>query len=396
MASNPRPEATTRVLIAWELGGALGHLASLARVARALVDRGDVVFGALVHLPGAAAWMPPEVVLLQAPVLRGRAPEESHVTHADLYADLGWSQAALLGPTIQAWSNLLDLVRPDVLLVDSAPGLLLAARGRGLRTVGVNTPFATPPNVDPLPALRWWVAEADPGARAREQAVVQVANAVRPRGTEPLTCLAELFAPVRWCLKGPRVLDPWAEDRGPDVRHLGVLAESHRGVVHTWPSGSGPRVFVYLKADWPHLGRLFDELDRRGCRVLAYVPGSDRASAPGRTMLSEPARLAALFASTELVITHSALGTGCSFLERAVPVLLFPTHLEQQALARRASALPGVAAVPPGAVDGQLGRALDLVLRPAFHVLAAQAAASFGEGLDPVGAVLHALDAPLR
>ncbi len=56
------------ILIAWELGGGLGHLLQLAPVVKGLAQRGHRVVLALKDLSRARAVFPEGVQLLQAPV----------------------------------------------------------------------------------------------------------------------------------------------------------------------------------------------------------------------------------------------------------------------------------------------------------------------------------------
>ncbi|MCW5954722.1 MAG: hypothetical protein KIT69_20910, partial [Propionibacteriaceae bacterium] len=151
-----------RFLLAWELGGGLGHSVPLAQIAAPLLAAGHRVdialrdvstaraaFGPVFQHPGLQIWQSP-LFLAQ---LRG-VPET--VSYAELLFRAGFLDAGrLLGP-VRAWRALFGAVAPDLLLVDHAPTALLAARGLGLRTAAIGTGFFVPPALTPIPAFREW------------------------------------------------------------------------------------------------------------------------------------------------------------------------------------------------------------------------------------------------
>lgn len=174
-----------RFLLAWELGGGMGHVMRLAPIAHALHAQGHALHLVLRDLSGADAALgdlasSPRVTLWQAPMwlpqLRGLpAP----AVYAELLFRAGYLDATRLLSLVRAWQALLDAIAPDLLLADHAPTALLAARDHG------------------LPAL--------------------------------------------------------------------------------WPEGDGEPLFAYLKADYPAIDAVLQQLAAAPCRTLAHVPGLDAA-----------------------------------------------------------------------------------------------------------------------
>ncbi|MEW6100484.1 MAG: hypothetical protein AB1666_14965 [Pseudomonadota bacterium] len=118
-----------RVLIAWELGEAFGHLARCLRLAEGLVARGHTVTLALkdVRLP-AGQRLGSGLTVLPAPLspqagAGGRAP----VNYTDVLRVCGFANAQDVAALLNAWRGIHTLARPDVLVADHAPTALLAA-----------------------------------------------------------------------------------------------------------------------------------------------------------------------------------------------------------------------------------------------------------------------------
>jgi hypothetical protein len=172
-------------LIAWELGGGLGHLVQLAPLARGLARRGHGVFAAVRHLGRAGEVLGPGAGLLAAPW--GVAPPGRYVrpplSYAQLLHNVGWFDERELRGLCAAWRSLFALVRPDVVVFDHAPTALLAARGMGFGKVVIGSGFCVPPDEPGKPArsLRPWVRREGAGPEALaafERDVVARANGV--------------------------------------------------------------------------------------------------------------------------------------------------------------------------------------------------------------------------
>jgi hypothetical protein len=203
-----------RVLLTWELGGGLGHLMNLRPLAVALAARGHRVFlaaGDLSRVPGVFAgssgqWsvvgdqLAPgsargseapsprpsptgrgsegEITVLAAPWKTARTKTvETIVTYADLLLNIGFGDGDSFTVHQQAWRNLYDLVKPDVLICDHSPSALLAARGQSFAVATVGTGFFTPVDESPLRLLRKVLPEELPAVRAREQRLLEIMNA---------------------------------------------------------------------------------------------------------------------------------------------------------------------------------------------------------------------------
>jgi hypothetical protein len=362
------------VMMAWELGGGLGHMVPLSQVARPLLEAGHTVHMVLTDLSGVPAALGaladhPRLHLWQAPYwpspLFGSADPASY---AELLFRAGYLDAQRLAGLVQGWATLLDQLNPDLLLVDHAPTALLAARGRPLRRAQFGTGFFIPLMETPIPSYREW--EPVPRARVErsEALVLQTCNAILfQRGQPLLDHLHQLFDCDETFLVTVPELDHF-ERRSRGLRQPGLpspywgsLASASHGQPPQWPAGTGPALFVYLKSDYRALGSVLTALkETLGAgwaqpgpggtmkagpwRVLAYVPGLNAAtvaaaSGPGLHIVVDPVDMQAVCGSCDAVLCQSGSGTVATALHAGRPVLMLPMHMEQLLFARRVQAL---------------------------------------------------------
>jgi UDP:flavonoid glycosyltransferase YjiC (YdhE family) len=237
-----------RILCAWELGLALGHLTRLAPTARALKERGHVVLLAVRDVGGAASVLGPAgLPFVQAPFTQGApAQSEGPANYAELLLSQGWHARDALWGLVYSWLNLFRTFRPDLLVVDHSPSALLAARAARLPCVQIGNGFEIPPAVSPLPSIRVWERVPEERLARSEQAALATANAVLGafKGP-PLERLAELFDIQGKVYATFAELDHYGERAGVD--YAGPVYSLSLGTRVDWPLGAGPRVFAYLR-----------------------------------------------------------------------------------------------------------------------------------------------------
>ena len=358
-----------RIAFAWEMGGEYGHVMSCAGLASGLAAKGHRIafmFRELRQLSVVPEARDYDV--FQAPrCAREGVGMDMPVGYIDIMQGCGYKDPRELTGLVGGWRALLSGWRPDLVVADFAPTALLAARSLDLRRVTYGNGFFVPPRSTPLPPFRF-DAPVDLARLGRaEQAVLACINTAMPRlGAKPLARVADLFdADEHFICTFPE-LDHYGTREtsgywGPRVRF-------DRGAEIEWPQGTGKRIFVYVKTNLPMLDPLLDVLAASPHRIVAYIPGLDEArrkrfASPRRIVTDKPVRLERFLRECDLLVSHGGeISAGA--LMYGVPSLVFPTHYEQYATARRYEQLQTGVWLGPGATADLVPRGLDAALDP--------------------------------
>ncbi|MEF7616773.1 nucleotide disphospho-sugar-binding domain-containing protein [Aquincola sp. MAHUQ-54] len=391
----------SRFLLAWELGGGLGHSTPLSQVAAPLIEQGHEVHFVLrdlstVHTVFGAMASHERVHFWQAPLwqsqLRG-VPESA--TYAELLFRAGFLDTQRLGGLVRAWRTLFDAVRPALLLADHAPTAMLAARGLPFRRALMGTGFFLPLQRQPIPPFREWEPIPPARVQAAEARALQTCNEILSLlGEPPLRALHELLAAdERFLLTWPEVDHYAARASEPGAVYWGALPGPAAGAAAPWPPGEGHRLFAYLKADHAPTEAALRLLGAGPWRTLAYVPGLSAAlreqlASPHLALSAEPVSMARVGEAADAVLCNAGSGTVCTALQAGKPVVMLPMHAEQLLFARRVQEAGAGAYLMEADVPGHLADRLRRVLQEAtFHEAARRFAVRYGAPARPFGDV---------
>src|SRR3984893_7993778 len=167
------------VLFAWELGGGVGHITTLSRLAKRLKHL-DLRFVAVVKNPDAAAGLAAlGVEIVQAPLWPSASMTDAQIakssssTMGDVLSTAGLADRQGLSRLLGEWDHHFARIRPDLVVADLAPAAGLAARGR-IPLMLVGNGYTLPPaEMQRFPPLH----QISPPASA-EQETLSVVNAV--------------------------------------------------------------------------------------------------------------------------------------------------------------------------------------------------------------------------
>jgi hypothetical protein len=281
-----------KILLGWELGAGQGHIQRLVSLAQALAAHGYTPVFALKSFNLKGQSFPWERIL--APRLPFSGREASH-TFADILATFGFADANLLGAHLQAWQEVLQAVKPDLVVTDHAPGLVLAAQGR-VPTVVIGSHFSVPPPIEIFPILRF---PAPPESIERQE---KVSDAFRK--------VVKLDVPLGQLLNGDRSfifsipeLDCYRAWR-TNPQYVGIhIAPLPKNEPHKNPS-----TWAYLATDYSWRDLVLNTLNPQ----CDFKP------------------LHEVLVNNSLAIHHGGLTTTIGCLLAGVPQLLLPRYLEQQ------------------------------------------------------------------
>ena len=314
-----------QILAGWEIGAGRGHVLRLVGAARALEQEGHQVTLALQRpdlLDGndRAVWQAP--VSPRLLVSGSRPAKRIPTTMGDILVRLGMDDAGIVASLVRSWTRLIDTVRPDLVIADTAPTLLLAARGR-LPTMLVGNGFFTPPSH--LPAFPRLI-DHEP-AEDEAAALGSVNEALAGLGSEPLGGLPELFAADARIAAIFSEFDPYAE-------HRRESPASPLGSDFKAEAGDGEELFVYfpetIAADSP----LWEALAEARLPVRVHVPSMstklrDRLTAAGFAIEPEPVPFEQVAARSRLLVSHGALGFVCAGAAAGLPHIVCHYDLEK-------------------------------------------------------------------
>jgi hypothetical protein len=331
--------AVGTILMAWELGGGLGHVMQLQPLAAGLAAKGHRIVAALKDLSHAKSVFGDSVSCLQAPLRTRKVadPFRPPMTFAHILHTAGFGDADELTALGEAWRNLYRFVRPDVIIFDHSPTALLAARGYSARRIVLGSGFCCPPDTYPFPNLRPW-RESDPQRlrQDEDQLLANANQALKSWDQPPIQRIGQLYSEVdETLLLTFKELDHYTH-RGA-ARYWGAWPQ-RGGKSPQWPPRAGRRIFGYLKPS-PSLPALLNLLARLEFPTIVFIDGipeesQNRFSAPTLVLENEPLDLEQVARECDLAILNGGHGGTVAMLMAGKPIFQIPIYLEQGLLAR--------------------------------------------------------------
>ncbi len=343
-----------RILIAWELGEAFGHLARCLRLAHGLVARGHAVTLALkdVRLPAGKA-PASGITVLPAPLTPQAGANSPPVNYADVLHVSGFADAQDVAARLRAWKGVFSLARPDVLVADHAPTALLAARLSDISHLSIGNGFAIAPAVSPWPSIRPWEVVTDQALMVAETRLDQVLDSAQNElGHTNAVRARDLFG-------AHDILDTFAEldhyGARPEGRYVGPIVSVLQALRVAWQSKASPHVLAYLRPAIPGFESILQAFARLDAEVLCIAPGTrpemaKRYATRRLRIALVPVDLPALLSDTHLAFSYGNSGFSTQALLAGVPLVMRPKHVEQALFAKRVEAL-GAGKLISGRVD---------------------------------------------
>ena len=361
-----------RIVMCWELGGDLGHVARMKPLAETLQARGHQLSFILREcLPAERLLDPRRFRWFQAPYQTEAVASQFRPARslAQVMHNTGFHAMQNLTGRIRAWRTLYTLLKPDLLVFDHSPTAMLAARGLHIPRLVLGTGFGIPPARYPMP---YFAGDVDAELKESEDRITALVNeTLKGLGDAPLARLADIYDVEAQVFFSFRELDHYA-DR--DAGEYWGTTQQDAGVAPAWPQQQGRRVFAYLKP-FENLPSLLTTLRDAGHPTLIYLSkGAEdvrRQFEGGNLAFSDkPVDLRSALAQAELAICHSGHGTVSSALLAGKPLLLLPLNMEQRMISARVMQAGAGLAAPALAPEGMREKFLRLMAEPAFTAAA--------------------------
>lgn len=330
--------SSTRVLIAWEFGSGLGHLACMLPIIRGLRAKGVEPLVAVPDPDKARAIFGAEAprLIRSVPLARKKAARAPIYSFADILLQGGFADAAAVRKSVEEWQAIYRAERIETVLLDYAPVAQLAAWLMALRMITWTIAFANPPV--PFPWIDPDTSESPELLAQSESRLLGCINEVSQRlGHQPIDTLTSwLQAPKRFTTG---IAETNVFDFEPTYGYLGPLGRLSTLSTLDWPQTGRTRVLCYLRwtSNTPKIVAALTSPDREFACVIPGAPQSWVATARRTriTATNEVVDLGALMSTADVVVSHGSGGLACEALLKGKPQLLIPIDLEKNLIARR-------------------------------------------------------------
>ena len=319
------------ILVGYELGGGHGHFHRLMPVIKALEAEGHRVTFFLRNIRENAVLLAREHrAVLPVPDLVARIPGAPTpaplATYLDIMCTAGFYRRQTLHAGLLAWRTLLEQSKPDLVIADHSPLLLLACFGR-IPVVQVADGFTMPPAQDALfPLFRKTRSKGlvDPAHVLRVMQDVQKAHGlpIPKTPTEPFRTAGRLVCTL------PE-LDPYTEQRQDPV--IGPVEGLKPPM--PLPKGTKPHFFAYVSLEHKKTRPFLKGLKASALSGEIFARDmtdqiAQEIARPGLTVHREPQPMDAVLARSTVILHHGGNGTCCAALSAGRPQILLPTHME--------------------------------------------------------------------
>lgn len=322
------------IFIAWELGSGLGHLSYLAPITSALTDKGHTVTLAINDPSNIEKFnFPKTVQVVAAPSFRSfpHKPPQT-VSLSCILVNRGFQSPTVLKGILRCWQGLFDLTKPDLFIFDYAPTAMLAARGTHHPKVMIGSGFSEPhpgkPGLVMLPGYKG----AEVIAKTNETHIVNCVNQVcKELSLAPIQYLSDLYEHNLALISTLPTLDIHQRPMQKSVYfHVEETQKNNTGL--HWPPNDKKCIFAYLKVGNSSVLPALDALASSGENIICYcnrVTPELIAKYTNIQFSSVPLDMNSLLKKADAVVCHAGKGTISTALSQGVPLLLLPTHMEQ-------------------------------------------------------------------
>lgn len=347
-----------RILMAWELGLNLGHVARLAPVAMRLRAQGHSIKVVVRDTHAAAMVLGGAGIDYATAPVRPLMPMASRQLsgYAELLQIAGWDDPKVLFPLVAAWHEHFRAFRPDVVVLDHAPTVRFAARLAGLPTLALGNGFELPPLTHPLPIFPGIAGVLPENAAKAEEIVFANVLSVAKHFAMPLpSTLKDILLAEKTCLATFPELDHYGNREG--VEYIGPMLGGVVGEFLDWPMVNAPRIFAYLRPDTRQLESILGGLLASNAAVICFSPGISpemltRFRSSRLRFSQNLVDIARLLTTADACLSYGAEGTMMRFLLAGIPQIIMPGHVEAAMAAARFERL-GVALVLRGVQNAQ-------------------------------------------
>ncbi len=321
-----------RLLFVWELGANYGHLARLIPLAEAQRALGREVLFAVSDLQVAEKLLIPKdfsfVLILKIRTDGGNGIASNY---AELLLNCGYSNKKALQLAVGEWLHLLRQYKPDLLVLDHSPTVLLANKIAKIPAIQIGAGFEMPPQ-DNWP--EWIPLNVSQQIKLKQSELVLLINmngVIESYSGQRLESIVDLFDGCNQLLTTFSELDHY--QKRVNAQYLSPILYEVSAHSISWHSNKTKKVFIYVWPTMPGLNHLLGALSEMKMEVVAVIPNItelaiNRFARMQIRIYKHAVDIAELAQEADLLITHG-IGTANTFLCKGVPLLIIPETTEQ-------------------------------------------------------------------
>ncbi|MFQ3262182.1 glycosyltransferase [Reinekea sp.] len=325
-----------KTLLIWECGQDLGHISHLATIAKVLHDLGSDIFLCVkdeVNIANVFQSIPYK--LIPFPKLNAPISHRPTFSMADVLIRRGMSDKITLSKQFKKWQAVYQAVEPDLVVYDFSPTALFSSVGLDFKKVIIDSTWGAAPPGKPFLPLNLWQPMPEDHIPSSELKLIQTMNSVLENASRPkLQYVSDIFNADKTLISNYKELDIYGPQR-QDVNYLGPIFFNTSGEAITVGSGK-KRIFIYLKEDRKistlalHSIVKFPQVEAHFFIPNVSLHLRTSLERLGFSVYSKPIALQRYISKFDLILCHGGTGTTGVAIKTGVPVLVFPTQLEQR------------------------------------------------------------------
>lgn len=323
-----------RILLAWELGGGMGHASRLLKVAVALRKSGFIPIVAAAN-PNALKerYIQCKIPIIQAPINKPTwygKEEFKASSYSDLLGIGGFAKPPTLQRVIGEWHDIFQRYQPDLIIADYAPLLSLACFGR-IPVICFGDGFVVPHAQDGhFLNLR----EGTDNVWSEQELLNNAHQALQSYTSQMPNDLTELVKGQAQVVSVIRELDIYG-----DYRNQAYGPLSHD--ILPKPPTTQYHLFVYLHNKHPLTAPILNIIAQHHLSADCLVIGADHDTLShwarqGINILQQASNIEEMLARAAVCVHHG----GINMMEEAILAgrfqVLLPRHFEQRLNMQRA------------------------------------------------------------
>ena len=321
----------SKILLGWELGGNYGHVNQLKSLSRCLMRSGHDVYFALPRIDAARMVFEPPEYLVQAPVwpnclkdVYRQIPSERATNYGDTLVQFCFDKKWALRSMMSGWEAIINNIKPNAIIADSAPALLMASKGR-IPTIRIGSGYDVPPaSMKEFPPLF-----GKPAVENHLLAIDYVNQSLNLFGRSTIEYLPECLMSDQDMVAAFEAFDPYRQWR--QTEYLTPVVPCPLPEIS---QRKGEEVFVYYQSVTKEAIPLWEALAEAKLPVRIHIPDMDDIHAAAFKNLGfivelDPVPILDVVKNSRMIISHGGLGMSSTALLCGIPHLILSHDLEK-------------------------------------------------------------------